>query len=254
MITVLFLAANPLDTASLRLDEEVRHITRSIRAAEFRDEIRLVPWFAARPDDLVQGLLEHRPQILHFSGHGDPSGEIRFIGDDGTSRPVGPEALRRILRVLREVRVVVLNACHSAAQASAIADQVDVTIGMSHAIGDRTATAFAGSFYRALGFGRSVEDAFELGVATLPLESIPGEDVPQLFVRDAATSPHLLLGESPPATPHSWVQHVTSSAPGSIAQGALFGNVINHPSPGHRRSAPEPPSEADPPTTGPPTG
>jgi hypothetical protein len=252
MITVLFLAANPLDTARLRLDEEVRHITRSIRAAEFRDEIRIVPWFAARPDDLVQGLLEHRPQILHFSGHGDLAGEIRFIGDDGRSRPVGPEALRRILRVLRDVRVVVLNACHSAAQASLIAEQVDLTIGMSRAIGDRTATAFAGSFYRALGFGLSVEDAFELGVATLPLESIPGEDVPRLFVRDATTSPHLLLGGSPPATPQSWVQHVTSSAPGAIAQGAVFGNVINHPSSGHPRSTPEPPSEAGPPSARPP--
>ncbi|WP_199514075.1 CHAT domain-containing protein [Nucisporomicrobium flavum] len=281
-ITVLFLAANPRDTAPLRLDEEVRHVTRSIRAAGFRDDIRLVPWFAARPDDLVQGLLEHRPQVLHVSGHGDRTGEISFVGDDGRTRPVSPEALRRILGVLRDVRVVLLNACHSAAQAAAIKEHVDVTIGMSRAIGDRAAIAFAGAFYRALGFGLSVQEAFELGVATLLLEGIPGENIPQLVTRDgAAASLHLLRTDAsgsdaaapeasgsdaagsdaagadaaPDAEPHAagsdaagqrddrpaatspgWVQNITSSAPGAIAQGAIFGNVVNHPSLDHPAS------------------
>lgn len=231
-ITVLLLAANPLDTAPLRLDEELRHITRSIRAAEHRDAVRIVPWFAARPDDLVQGLLEHRPQVVHFSGHGSRAGEIRFVGDDGRSRAVTPEALRRVLGVLRDdVRVVLLNACHSAAQAAVIKEQVDVTIGMSRAVGDRAAIAFAGAFYRALAFDRSVQDAFELGVATLLLEGIPGEDVPQLITRAGApASLHLVRdGDRPTATPQPWVQNITSAAPGATAQGAMFGNVINHP-------------------------
>lgn len=233
-ITVLLLAANPVDTAALRLDEELRHITRSIRAAEHRDAIRIVPWFAARPDDLVQGLLEHRPQVLHFSGHGSRAGEIRFVGDDGRSRAVGPEALRRVLGVLRDdVRVVVLNACHSAAQAAVISEQVDVTIGMGRAVGDRAAIAFAGAFYRALGFGRPVQDAFELGVATLVLEGIPGADVPQLITRAGAPASLQLLPDGddrPPAPPRQqWVQNISSTAPGATAQGAMFGNVVNHP-------------------------
>ena len=238
--TVLFLAANPLDTAALRLDEEVRHITRSIRAAEFRDAIRLVPWFAARPDDLVQGLLEHRPQVLHFSGHGNPNGEICFIGDDGRTRPVSPAALHRVLGVLRDVRVVVLNACHSAAQAAVIKEHVDVTIGMSRGIGDGAAIAFAGGFYRALGFGLSIQDAFDLGVASLPLEGIAGEDIPQLVTRDGATASHRLVRDDEEGrAPQPWVQNITSSAPGAIAQGAVFGNVINHPAPGEQGSDPE---------------
>jgi hypothetical protein len=230
-ITVLLLAANPLDTAPLRLDEELRQITRGIRAAEYRDAIRIVPWFAARPDDLVQGLLEHRPQVLHFSGHGSPAGEIRFVGDDGRGRAVSPEALRRVLGVLRDdVRVVLLNACHSAAQAAVIGEHVDVTIGMSRAVGDRAAIAFAGAFYRALGFGRSVQDAFELGVATLLLEGIPGEDIPRLIARTGAPAAlHLVRDGDSDSGDRPWVQNVTSTAPGAIAQGAMFGNVINHP-------------------------
>jgi hypothetical protein len=256
-ITVLLLAANPLDTAPLRLDEELRHITRSIRAAEYRDAIRIVPWFAARPDDLVQGLLEHRPQVVHFSGHGSPAGEICFIGDDGRSRPASPEALHRVFGVLHDdVRVVILNACHSAAQAAVITTHVDVTIGMSRAIGDRAAIAFAGAFYRALGFGRSIQDAFELGVATLLLEGIPGEDIPQLITRAGAASAHHLLrdndndsgdgdGDRSPATPRSWVQNITSAAPGAIAQGAMFGNVINHPTAEHRSPPPPAPDRPE---------
>lgn len=32
-----------------------------------------------------------------------------------------------------------------------------------------------------------------------------------------------------PAGRSTWVQRITASAPGSVAQGAMFGNVINHP-------------------------
>jgi hypothetical protein len=69
-ITVLFLAANPLDQAELRLDEEVRSIGEMIRKAEHHDAVRLESRWAVRPLDVLQAINECRPGIVHFSGHG----------------------------------------------------------------------------------------------------------------------------------------------------------------------------------------
>jgi hypothetical protein len=74
-IKVLFLAANPAGTQPLKLDEEIRQITAKIRAAEFRDSLELVACWAVRPDDLLQALLEVKPHVVHFSGHGSKAQE-----------------------------------------------------------------------------------------------------------------------------------------------------------------------------------
>lgn len=197
-MTVLLLAANPAGTSRLNLDEELRQILMKVRASEHRDAITFVPWFAARPDDLMQTLLQHRPDVVHFSGHGSAAGELIFAGDGGAGQPVPAEALRRIFRVLRDnVRLVLLNACWSAPQAEAIAESVDHTIGMTRAIGDQAAIAFAGSFYRALGFGRSVREAFELGTTAVLLEGIPESTTPRLITRPGAPDPAYLINPEP---------------------------------------------------------
>src|SRR5690348_11295843 len=56
-----------------------------------------------------------------------------------------------------------LNACYTRVQAEAISDVIDYVIGMNATIGDKAASAFAASFYRAIGFGRSVKDSFDQG-------------------------------------------------------------------------------------------
>src|SRR5262245_42585133 len=69
-INRLFLASDPFRTHDLALDEEIRAITAQIRSADFRDMFDLEYAWAVRPDDLQQSLLEHRPHVVHFSGHG----------------------------------------------------------------------------------------------------------------------------------------------------------------------------------------
>jgi len=54
---------------------------------------------------------------------------------------------------------------------------------MSRAVSDEAAIAFASSFYEGLAFGRSVKEAFELGVNRLELEGIGEETTPQLVSR-----------------------------------------------------------------------
>ena len=157
-IKVLFLAANPAGTPPLRLDEEIRQITAKVRAAEYRDSLELVSRWAVRPDDLLQALLEVKPHVVHFSGHGSSTSELILLDDLGDPKPVSQAALVHLFRTLKDdVRVVVLNACTSRPQAEALAETVECTVGMNRPIGDSAAIVFAASFYRALGFGRSVK-------------------------------------------------------------------------------------------------
>jgi hypothetical protein len=79
------------------------------------------------------------------------------------------------------LRLVVLNACYSVAQAQAIVEVVPCAIGMNTSIGDRAAIVFAAAFYRALGFGHPVRTAFDQGVSALLLEGIPEDRTPELL-------------------------------------------------------------------------
>ncbi len=192
-IKALFFAANPADTNRLAIDEEMRAIEQKVRAAEHRDGLVFQSAWAVRPDDLLQLLNQHRPQIVHFSGHGSETG-LSFAGDDGQSRVVTAQALMALFTTLKDnIRLVFLNACYSREQAQAIIGSIDCVIGMKAGIRNKAATVFASSFYRAIGFGRSIQDAFDQGKAALLLEGIAAEDIPELLVKDGIDPSQVVL-------------------------------------------------------------
>jgi hypothetical protein len=181
--TILFWAANPVDTEPLQLGNEVRTIEERLRASELRDRFVLEQQWAVRPGDLSDGLLRYAPQIVHFSGHGNPSGDLVLQADDGSSLPVTIAALADLFALAGDsVRCVVFNACYSQAQAEAVAEHVDCVVGTSRAIEDEAAVRFAAGFYRALGYGRDVSTAFGLGRNEIDLASVAGADIPQLII------------------------------------------------------------------------
>ena len=79
------------------------------------------------------------------------------------------------------IRCVVLNACYSKPQAEAIAQHIDCVVGMLDTIGDRSAISFASAFYEALGYGRDVKTAFDLGCVRIDLDNSEDDDKPQLI-------------------------------------------------------------------------
>jgi hypothetical protein len=166
MIKVLLLSANPID-APLSIEEEFRAIDAKIRASDHRDHVQLIPHGAVRLEDIPGLLMRHKPHVVHFSGHG-AAGAIELTRADGSSHLVPPQALADIFRVLKDnVRVVLLNACDSEPQAEAIVGVIDCAVGMSDEIEDGAAIAFAAAFYEALGYGRSIQDAFDLALVQL---------------------------------------------------------------------------------------
>lgn len=193
-IKSLFLAANPVDTERLSLDREFREISSKIRASEYRDSIELISVWAVRPDDLIQSLNEYRPQIVHFSGHGSSIGEIVLVDELGNVKPISPKALKTLFATLKDnIRVVILNACYSRIQSEAITEVIDCAIGMNTAITDDAAIIFIASFYRALGFGRSVQESFNQGKIAMLLAGLPEENTPELLVKPGVDANKIIL-------------------------------------------------------------
>ncbi len=198
-ITILFVAANPLDQPPLRLDEEVREIEELIRKADFRDSIKLRSHWAARPLDLIQKLNEIKPTILHISGHGSDQEELVFQDDNGDTKLVGKDAfIQTIAATIGSLRAIFLNSCHSAAQAEAATQFVSAAVGMRDEIGDDAARVFASRFYSAIGFGLDLDRAFMQGKAALMLEGILEENTPVLFTNPDLSASDIVLVQPEP--------------------------------------------------------
>jgi hypothetical protein len=197
MIKVLFLAANPLDTNSLRLGEEAREIKERIQLSDLRDQFAFEQEHAVRVADLQRHLLHHQPHIVHFSGHGSTSGKIILENGQGRSVELSSSALKALFAVLKDnIRCVVLNACYSDAQGTGIAESIECVVGMGRAVNDGSAIAFASSFYQGLGHGRSIQTAFDLGRIQIDISGLPGKDIPTIRTRHGvdASSVYLLGG------------------------------------------------------------
>jgi len=199
-LRILLFSANPEGTDVLRLDEELRAITQKVRAADYGNLVEIIVASAVRPDDLFQALNQYRPHVVQFSGHGNCGSEILVCDESGRPRPVSKEGLVALFDSVRDnVQVVVLNCCYSRAQAEAIVSVVPCAVGMGGRIGDHAALVFAAAFYRAIGFGRSVADAFRQGIAALEVENIPEGDVPQLLVREGVDPTRIVLVNPEPS-------------------------------------------------------
>ncbi|MEM8641709.1 MAG: CHAT domain-containing protein [Cyanobacteria bacterium P01_G01_bin.54] len=184
---ILFLAANPQETLPLRLDEEVRAIQQALERAKHRDRFQLIQKWAVTDNDLRRALLDHEPEVVHFSGHGEGDFGLLFAGKDGNAHRIAGEALSRLFALFAgNVKCVLLNACFSLVQAQAIATQIDYVMGMDQEIGDLAAQKFSLGFYDALGAGRDFTSAFQFGCNAIDLQSLPGYLTPQLLGKAVA--------------------------------------------------------------------
>ncbi|HEX8694814.1 MAG TPA: CHAT domain-containing protein [Longimicrobium sp.] len=183
-VKVLLLACDPVEHGvPLRLDREARAVTNAIRGSRER-ALHLETEWAVTIADLQRLLLFHRPQIVHFAGHGDRDGGIHLIDESGNVRPVSGQTLRDLFRSMSFVRVVVLNACETMVTAEAVCAVVDCVIGMDTMITDPAAVLFAEAFYGALAADTTVREAFDLGVNRLRLEKSAEWSIPRFLARE----------------------------------------------------------------------
>jgi hypothetical protein len=186
-IKILYLAANPRDTSHLRLQEEARDLQERIRLGPHREDFEVIHCLAVRPRDLLRGLQEVQPHIIHFSGHGNLDKQVVLQDDEGKSCPAAPEDLAGLAELFKtNLKVALMSCCYGRPQAEALNRVLDFTIGMDEPISDKGAVSFSAAFYQVLASGGSVKQAFESARLLTRMEGRPVFQVSDLLVREGA--------------------------------------------------------------------
>ncbi|MBX9366226.1 CHAT domain-containing protein [Streptomyces sp. WAC04114] len=213
-LRVLYLTANPeavettiehpdgsIETNGvwLRVDYEVRQVKDMLRKSKYRDLVTIEHLPAATAMDLLEGLNNHRPHVVHFSGHASSWG-LLMENDAGTD--AGAELdfglLARMLGATDEPpRLVVLNACESLDGADDLLQTAPTVIGMSDEINDASAVTFAARFYSAIASAQSVSTAVEQAKVSMIAASLDGAELPVLRTRDGVDPGDLILVKPP---------------------------------------------------------
>jgi len=182
MKNILFLAANPSNTSRLRLDQEFRDIQEALQRSQEQNEFLLRSWWAVRSSDLQQAILDIEPQIVHISGAGVEAKGFVFEDEVGKPKIIKGDALANLFKVFSNVvECVILNSSYSYLHAEIINQYVPYVISMNDVIEDRAAIEFSSGFYRALGKGRSMQFAYELGCNAVHLAGLVDYKVPKLY-------------------------------------------------------------------------
>jgi len=187
---VLFLNANPSQTALLKLKDE-----HSVIATELQEStLKIKSENAVSFSEFSRAIYNKKPRVVHFSGHGDlkstevieayrgigksaaeksledkeEPGIILFDEDKRNSFFVKASVLKAVFEAAITtlnvpIEVVIFNACHSEGQAKAVSEVGGISvIGTSNAIKDSAAIAFSRDFYFGLAEQKSVEVSFKL--------------------------------------------------------------------------------------------
>ena len=163
MKKILVLVSNPKGTSNLNLLPEIQKLKESLRRSHIRERF-IVEWeVAVRQTDLRRHILDIKPSIIHFCGHGTEQGLV-LEDDTGTAKVVANEVLTDLLRTFADrIECVLLNACDSENLADDLVQHLNYVIGMNQEVRNDAAIAFAEGFYDTLGAGESYERAFEVG-------------------------------------------------------------------------------------------
>ncbi|HET9226807.1 MAG TPA: CHAT domain-containing protein, partial [Thermoanaerobaculia bacterium] len=169
-LRILVVEASPKEVLSLDLEQERASLEKAwsqIRNTE-------IVWLRrGGVEEMRQALLAAPFHILHFMGHGtfdEESGEgvLLFEKHDGTGQPFDGRRLAQLLHDFESLRLVVLNACHTAihgsnpfagAASSLVMGGVPAVVAMSGSVSDVAALAFSRTFYERLATGDDIEEA-----------------------------------------------------------------------------------------------
>lgn len=191
---ILFLSATPADKTPIFSKAEFEAVENAVRNSAY-DLPRFIP--NTTREDIPQALLDFRPVVVHFSGHGERQGTSTFaagvtvfhghgvliLEKDGQADVVPAELVADLLGHYRAtLRCVVLNMCYGEAAASRIklALPEATIVGTSSLLDNDQAVLFAGHFYAALAAGDGYDQAFDKAVAAL---SLVGRELAKLYHR-----------------------------------------------------------------------
>ncbi|AVI52213.1 hypothetical protein C5O00_14025 [Pukyongia salina] len=182
MKKILFIKANPIDTADLRLENEENSIREVLERCEHRNNFVFETRGAVTTKALLNYLLSLSPNILHISGHGSSDEKLFIEGEDGYKEEISIAKLSNLLaNFLNHIECLFLNSCHSLAHIEEISDDIPYVIGMREEIPNDTAILFSTSFYNALFNGKSIKDSFKVALDMISLRDFDDELIPRFL-------------------------------------------------------------------------
>lgn len=167
-LRVLYMTAN--SEMNLRTEAEVRAVQQAVRGSLHRDCIEISYRPSATPEDLLDGLNDLRPHVVHFSGHAGDAALLFDNGDlgDPEGRGTPYELLATALSATdTPPAVLVLNGCDTLEGADVLLSVSATIIATADSIGDIAAATFASRFYAAVASGQSVGAAVTQGKAAV---------------------------------------------------------------------------------------
>ncbi len=183
---------------NVRADIEVRRVQQALRGAKYRDAVTVEQRPAATFQDLLDGLNDVVPHVVHFSGHGGDEAIVMEDGGAGKGAPVRISFelfFKAIAATDKPPKLLVLNACDTVVGVEAILPTVPVVIAMSDDVLDLAAIVFAPQFYAALGAGLSVGSALAQAKVAIEAAMLEGEQehLPTAIVREDVNIDELIL-------------------------------------------------------------
>lgn len=160
--TILILGVNPPDTAQLDLLSEINKLEEAIQRSRNKDNFEVKWKVAGQEKYLRRHILDIKPHIIHFCGHGTKEGLI-FQNDEKQSYLLKNEFIVDLLKEFNDrIECVVLNACETETLATLLAEHLNYAIGMKLEVKDKAAIEFSEGFYDTLGAENNMEKAFNL--------------------------------------------------------------------------------------------
>jgi len=196
-LRILYLTANADMNQPLRTEAEVNSILRELRGTKYRDQIDLQVRPAATKKDLLDGINDVRPHVIHFSGHGD-DGLLAFDNasiDDPQSVVIEFDILAELLDATGSPpTLLVMNACRTLHGSDILLEAVPILIAMNDSVSDAAAGVFATQFYSAIASGQPIGAALKQARVALKMALMKEDaELPQLACRDDVNADRVSL-------------------------------------------------------------
>jgi CHAT domain-containing protein len=134
----------------------------------------------------VNGINDHRPHVVHFSGHSSESG-LFFDNSsltEGEGKMLSFDVLAELLAATdHPPTLVVLNSCQSLEGAERLIEAAPVIIAMADTVGDAAAGVFATQFYSAIASAQSIGAALRQAKAMMKAALMDDADIVEHVAR-----------------------------------------------------------------------
>jgi uncharacterized protein (DUF4415 family) len=161
---VLYLASNPKDQATLRIEQDITEIQRAT-ANNSGEPVRFTFLPALPFEEIDDQLAIYKPDILHISAHGEHD-SLWLSNQKESAVRLDADVLKAILAA-HLPQLVYINACTSSEIAKQLSDEVPFSIGTTAEISNLAARKGALTFYRSLLRGQTLHDAYRSSAATV---------------------------------------------------------------------------------------